>query len=97
MMSLFHKNGGGEGSPPAPPQLNETMKRKFDIAYFLANEGLAFRKMKPLCQLQKNHGVKLQEQFALFIFINNQSLVAIHVNSRGLALQCSSFATMYVV
>ena len=35
----------------------EQTKRKFDIAYFIAKEGLAFTKMKALCDLQERHGV----------------------------------------
>ena len=34
---------------------------KFDVAYMIAKEGLAFTKMKPLCQLQERHGVNLGE------------------------------------
>ena len=36
-----------------------TLKRKFDIAYFIAKEKLSFTKMKPLCDLQERHGVNL--------------------------------------
>ena len=36
-----------------------TMKRKFDIAYFIAKEGLPFTKMAPLCHLEERHGVNL--------------------------------------
>ena len=39
------------------------IKRKFDIAYFLAKEGVAFRKMKPLCLLEERHGVKLGDNY----------------------------------
>ena len=35
----------------------ERTKKKFDIAYFIAKEGLAFTKMKALCDLQERHGV----------------------------------------
>lgn len=34
-------------------------KRKFDIAYFIVKEKLAFTKMKPLCDLQEWHGVDI--------------------------------------
>ena len=36
-----------------------TMKRKFDIAYFIAKEGLPFTKMAPLCELEERHDVNL--------------------------------------
>ena len=39
------------------------IKRKFDIAYFLAKEEVAFRKMKPLCLLEERHGVKLGDNY----------------------------------
>ena len=35
------------------------MKRKFDIAYFVAKEGLPFTKMAPLCELEERHDVNL--------------------------------------
>ena len=31
----------------------------FDIAYFIAKEGLPFTKMAPLCQLKERHGINL--------------------------------------
>ena len=36
-------------------------KMKFDVAYMIAKEGIAFAKMNSLCQLQQRHGVKLGE------------------------------------
>ena len=36
-------------------------KMKFDVAYTIAKEGIAFTKMNSLCQLQERHGVKLGE------------------------------------
>ena len=36
---------------------------KFDVAYTIVKEGLAFTKMKPLCQLQKCQGVNLGEWY----------------------------------
>ncbi len=39
----------------------EKVRKLFDIAYFIAVEGLAFSKMKPLCELQQRHGVNLGE------------------------------------
>ena len=35
------------------------LKRKFEIAYFLCKENLAFAKMSPLCALEEKHGVDL--------------------------------------
>jgi hypothetical protein len=34
-------------------------KRKFDIAYMIATENMAFGKMARLCELQERHGVVL--------------------------------------
>ena len=34
-------------------------KRKFDIAYMIAKENIAFSKMAALCELQERHGVDL--------------------------------------
>ena len=34
-------------------------KHKFDIAYLIAKENMAFAKMAPLCQLEERHGVDL--------------------------------------
>ena len=40
------------------PQLErEQLKRKFDIAYFLAKEKLSYRKYPCLCELEARHGV----------------------------------------
>ena len=35
------------------------LKKKFDVAYFIAKEGLAFTKMKSLCELKGWHGVDI--------------------------------------
>ena len=37
------------------------IKKKFDLAYVMAKENIAFTKMKPLCQLEERHGVDLGE------------------------------------
>ena len=34
-------------------------KRKFDVAYLIAKEGMAFSKMSSLCQLQERHDVRM--------------------------------------
>ena len=39
------------------------MKKKFDIAYLVAREKLAFRKMGALCDLEQRHGVDLGEGY----------------------------------
>ena len=42
------------------PQLErEQLKRKFDIAYFLAKEKLSYRKYPCLCELEARHGVSI--------------------------------------
>ena len=41
-------------------ELSQVMlKHKFDVAYFIAKEKLAFTKMRPLCELQERHVVDL--------------------------------------
>ena len=35
------------------------MKCKFDVAYFVANEKLSFKKYAGICDLEKRHGVDL--------------------------------------
>ena len=40
-----------------------TLRKKFDIAYFIAKEKLAFSKMKPLCELEERHGADLGEKY----------------------------------
>ena len=37
----------------------EVLRRKFEVAYFIARKKLAFAKMQPLCELEERHGVKL--------------------------------------
>lgn len=37
----------------------QQMKRKFDIAYLIVKENLAFSKMKPLCDLEERHNTDL--------------------------------------
>ena len=39
------------------------IKKKFDVAYLMAKEGIAFNKMKALCKLQERHGVDLGETY----------------------------------
>ena len=69
-MTLFTKQHAShvtEYSPIAAALLHssmdlttrEQMKRKFDIAYTIAREALAFTKLKILCELEERHGVDL--------------------------------------
>ena len=37
----------------------ETTKRKFDVAYMICKQNMAFSKMAPLCELLERHGVDL--------------------------------------
>ena len=37
----------------------DATKRRFDIAYLIAKEHLAFAKMAPICELQERHVVNL--------------------------------------
>ena len=39
------------------------LKRKFDVAYLIAKQNLAFSKMTPLCELEERHGVDLGESY----------------------------------
>ena len=37
----------------------EKLVKKFEIAYLICKEGMAFLKMGPFCQLEENNGVEL--------------------------------------
>ena len=39
------------------------IKHKFDVAYFIATENLAFTKMGPLCELEDRHGVDFSQGY----------------------------------
>ena len=41
----------------------DSIKKKFDIAYMIAKEGIAFLKMKSFCQIEERHGVDLGEGY----------------------------------
>ena len=43
----------------------ETLRRKFDIAYFLAKEKLSFRKYPAVCELKARHGVNLGSAYKM--------------------------------
>ena len=69
VMVLYKKsNAGGDVAAYAPiaralsvmdARTAETVKKKFEISYFLCKENLPFIKMAPLCQLEEKHEVKL--------------------------------------
>ena len=46
----------------------ERMKLKFDIAFMISKENMAFTKMKPICELIERQGVDLGEAYK-----NNQT------------------------
>ena len=39
------------------------MMRKFETAYFIVKEKMAFAKMRPICQLEERHGVNLGHEY----------------------------------
>ena len=41
----------------------ETLKKKFDLAYFMAKGGIAFNKMQALCKFEERNGVALGEGY----------------------------------
>ena len=46
----------------------QELKRKFDIAFMIAKEHMAFTKIKPICDLEERHGVSLGQSYK-----NNQA------------------------
>ena len=67
----------------------ETTKRKFDTAYLIAKENMAFTKMAPLCELQERHGVNLgtgyKNEKACATFVDFISLEQQHIVVNSLA------------
>ena len=63
--------------------------RKFDIAYLIAKQNLAFTKMAPLCELQERHGVNLgtgyKNEKACAIFVDFIALELKHTIANSLA------------
>ena len=51
------------------------LKRKFEIAYFICKEGLAFTKMSALCELEEKHrfdsGAGYKNNQACVVFVDN--------------------------
>ena len=45
--------------PSMDEATRQKLKRKFEIAYMMVKENLAFKKMKPLCDLEERHGVAI--------------------------------------
>ena len=71
-MLLFKKQRGSDVTEYAPiakalhtldADAELKVKRKFDIAYLIAKENLAFNKMGPLCELEERHGVDLGQGY----------------------------------
>ena len=74
-MALFSKSQGKPVTEYAPiaKALNfldavteQRLKKKFDIAYFICKQRLAFSKMGPLCELQAWHGVDIGSKPVLY-------------------------------
>lgn len=42
---------------------SETLRKKFEIAYYIAKEKLAFSKMRSVCELEEKHGVQLGDGY----------------------------------
>ena len=76
------------------------MKHKFDIAYVIAKQNMAFAKIGPLCELEERHGVDLGEgyknELACASFIDyiaqeqQQSLVSALSRAKFFSLQADS-------
>ena len=67
-MILFHKSRCSDVTEYAPiaralstldSDTAGKLKRKFEVAYLICKEGLAFTKMSALCELEEKHGVDL--------------------------------------
>lgn len=67
-MILFHKSRStditeysaiAKALSTIDPDTECKLKRKFEIAYMICREGLAFTKMAALCELEEKHGVDL--------------------------------------
>ena len=67
-MILFHKSRSTDVAEYAPiaralstldPDTASKLKRKFEVAYLICKEGLAFTKMSALCELEEKHRVDL--------------------------------------
>ena len=79
------------------PDTASKLKRKFEIAYMLCKEGLAFTKMEAVCELEEKHGVNLgtgyknNQACATFVEYTAQSqregLAAVLAKAKFLSIQ----------
>ena len=58
-----------------PPLEKEQLKRKFDIAYFLAIEKLSFSKFPQLCELESHHGVSIGDVYTPMMLLVERSRI----------------------
>ena len=45
----------------------QKLKRKFEIAYMVVKENLAFKKMKPLCDIEESNGVDIGQVIVMIM------------------------------
>ena len=73
-MALYRKQHSTNVCDYAPiakcllqPSMDEVtrvkLKRKFEIAYLIAKENMAFKKMKPLCDIEEKHGIDIGARY----------------------------------
>ena len=62
------------------PEEMEKLRVKFDIAYFIAKENIAFTKYRKFCELQARHGVKVGSSY----LTNNAAKDFIYFNARSM-------------
>ena len=105
-MSLFSKSQGKPVTEYAPivKALNfldavteQRLKKKFDIAYFICKQRLAFSKMGPLCELQARHGVDIGSNytnnlscttFVEFIALEQRDILKNLLERKFFSIQC---------
>lgn len=54
------------------PMDDETLKRKFEVAFTIAKINMSMTKIKPICELEERHGVDLGQGYK-----NNQAFATI--------------------
>ena len=102
-MLLLKKQSSSDVTEYAPiakalhTDAEEKLKRKFDIAFFISKENMAFAKMGVLCQLEERHGVDLGQGYkndkACASFVDyiadeqQQSLVSALTGAKFISLQ----------
>ena len=47
----------------------QRLKRKFEIAYLVVKENLAFKKMKSLCDIEESHGVDVGQVIVMIMAV----------------------------